>query len=294
MEEITPQEGWLNTSALRMHYLDWNSPTASHGQDHKPVVVALHGLASSCHWYDLVIPRLVDNYRCISLDQRGHGQTDQPPSGYDWHTLSTDVVEAFYQLGVQKAAVMGHSWGGYVALSLAAKYPESVSKLVMVDGGFMDWTRWPGATWEWFINLLKPRDVSGTREEFLDRLRQQLAECWSDHLEEIVMTMVRVGADGLVRDILEPTNHAQVLDAMWNEPPSSMFHLVRCPSMIVSAGSREGRVNSEFSRMRREMADAAQSAIGDCRVEWVPDTIHDIGYHKPEEMAKALNAFLAV
>ena len=293
MEEITPQEGWLNTPGLQMHYLDWNSPPSSYGQGHRPVVIALHGLASSCHWYDLVIPRLADSYRCISLDQRGHGQTDQPPSGYDWHTLSTDVVEALHQLGVQQAAVIGHSWGGYVALSLAAKYPERVSKLVMVDGGFMDWTRWPGATWEWFTNLLKPRDVSGTREEFLNRLRQQLTECWSDQLEEIVMTMVRVGQDGLVRDILEPTNHAHVLDAMWNEPPSSMFHLVRCPTMIVSAGSREGRGNSEFSRMRREMADAAQSAIGDCRVEWIPDTIHDIGYHKPEEMAKALNAFLS-
>ena len=145
MEEITPQEGWLNTSALRMHYLDWNSPTASHGQDHKPVVVALHGLASSCHWYDLVIPRLVDNYRCISLDQRGHGQTDQPPSGYDWHTLSTDVVEAFYQLGVQKAAVMGHSWGGYVALSLAAKYPASPS-----------WLWWMAGLWTGHAGLVRP------------------------------------------------------------------------------------------------------------------------------------------
>ncbi|MCE2463644.1 MAG: alpha/beta hydrolase [Dehalococcoidia bacterium] len=293
MEEVTPQEGWLNTSGLRMHYLDWSGTPSSHGQDNRPAVVALHGLASSCHWYDLVIPRLADNYRCISLDQRGHGLTDQPPTGYDWHTLSTDVVEALTHLGVREAAVMGHSWGGYVALSLAAKYPEHVSKLVMVDGGFMDWTRWPGATWEWFTNLLRPRDVSGTREEFLDRLRHQLAECWSDQLEEIVMTMVRVGPDGLVRDILEPTNHAQVLDAMWNEPPSSMFHLVRCPTMIMSAGPRAGGGNSEFSRMRREMADAAQSAIGDCRVEWIPDTIHDIGYHKPDEMAKALNAFLS-
>ena len=106
MEEITPQEGWLNTPGLRMHYLDWNSPPSSDGQDHRPVIIALHGLASSCHWYDLVIPRLVDSYRCISLDQRGHGQTDQPPIGYDWHTLSTDIIEACYQLGVQEAAVM--------------------------------------------------------------------------------------------------------------------------------------------------------------------------------------------
>jgi pimeloyl-ACP methyl ester carboxylesterase len=235
----------------------------------------------------------VDSYRCISLDQRGHGQTDQPPIGYDWHTLSTDIIEACYQLGVQEAAVMGHSWGGYVALSLAAKYPKRVSKLVMVDGGFMDWTRWPGATWEWFTNLLKPRDVSGTREEFLDHLRQQLAECWSDQLEEIVMSMVRVGPDGLVRDILEPTNHAQVLDALWNEPPSTMFSQVHCPTLIVPAGPRQGQEDTEFSRMRREMTEAAHAAIRDSRVEWIPETMHDIGYHKPQELAQTLLAFLS-
>ena len=41
------------------------------------------------------------------------------------------------------------------------------------------------------------------------------------------------------------------------------------------------------------MADAAQCAIADCRFEWVPDTILDIGYHKPAELAKAIHAFIA-
>ena len=293
MGGFTPAEGMVHTSDIRMHYLDWGSPLAQGRHSSPTTLLALHGLASSCHWYDLVIPHLTDSFRCISLDQRGHGQTDQPPTGYDWQSLAGDVVQALDQLGIRQVTVMGHSWGGYVALSVAAKFPDRVSGLVMIDGGFLDWTKWPNASWEWFENLLRPRDVSGTQSDFLGSLKRQLNECWSDGLERILMTMVQVGPDGTVRDILEPANHAQVLQAMWNEPPSTMFGHVRCPTLIVPAGPRQGGGNSEFARMRREMARAAQSAIQDCQVVWVPDTMHDIGYHKPAELAAVLRRFLS-
>ena len=106
------------------------------------------------------------------------------------------------------------------------------------------------------------------------------------------MSMVRVDSEGKVRDILEPSNHAQVLEAMWGEPASTFFPQVRCPTLIVSAGPRSGG-SSEFTQMRRQMAEAAQASIADCRVEWIPDTIHDIGYHKPAELAQALRSFLS-
>ena len=292
MPSITPSEGWLNISQIRMHYLDWGTPAQATRQPGTGVL-ALHGLASSCHWYDLVMPHLAENYHCFALDQRGHGKTDQPNTGYGWETLARDVVDALDQLGLQRAAVLGHSWGGYVALSVAARYPERVSKLVLIDGGFLDWTLWPGATWDWFKNVLSPRDVSAKREGFLNQLRQQLADCWSEQLEGIVMSMVQVGPDGSIRDILEPANHAQVLEAMWNEPASPMFPSVRCPTLIVPAGSPKSGGNPEFMQMRSKMANAAQSAIKDCEVRWIPDTSHDIGYHKPEELAQVLHDFLS-
>lgn len=290
METLTPKEGWIKTSQLNMHYLDWILPTTS-AEHTDTAVLALHGLASSCHWYDLVMPHLAGSHRCIAPDQRGHGQTDQPPTGYDWQSVATDIVEALDLLHLERVSVLGHSWGGYVALSVAAKYPERVSNLAIIDGGFIDWTRWPGASWEWFKGLLRPRDVAGTREDFLDRLRLQLADCWSDQLESIVLSMVRVGPDDTVRDILEPTSHAQVLEAMWNEPCSTMFPYVRCPTLIVAADP-PNRGNPEFLNIREDMASAAQSAIAQCKVEWIPDTSHDIGYHKPKELARVLLDFL--
>ena len=73
-----PVEGWAEVRDLRVRYLDW-------GGDGPPVL-ALHGLASSAHWFDLVAPLLRDRYRIIAPDQRGHGQTTQAPSGYDWRS----------------------------------------------------------------------------------------------------------------------------------------------------------------------------------------------------------------
>ena len=137
-----------------------------------------------------------------------------------------------------------------MAGNLSARFPERVEKLVLIDGGFVGRRQQPGATWESFKARTRPRDVTGTREEFLDRLRVQLAECWSDELERIVQTMVYEDEDGQIKDILHPDNHAQVMRAMWDEPPSSSLPKVMCATLLVPAGPRPERAGSEFAQMR--------------------------------------------
>ncbi len=279
-----PTEAWVELGDINMRYLDW-------GGDGPPVMV-LHGLASSAHWYDIVAPLLRNDFRIVAPDQRGHGQTTQAPSGYDWATLSKDVSGLMDHLGIPQAAVLGHSWGGHVASGLAAYSPERVSRVVMIDGGFLNGHLWPTGTWEEFSETLRPRNVTGDREEFLDRLRTQLADCWSDELERVVQTMVYEDEDGQIQDILRPDNHYQVLQSMWNEPPSAILPRMSCPSLIVAAGPRPDRANSEFSRRREIMVAAAEKGLKNGRVHWVPDTIHDIGYHKPQELARLISEFL--
>ena len=229
----SPRERWVQTSRLGMYYRDWGP-----GSPAGIPVVALHGLASSSRWYDLVAPLLADTHRIVVPDQRGHGRSEHPSTGYDWQSLAADVVELMEAVGLDRPAVLGHSWGGYVALALAAKFPRSLSRLVLIDGGFMDWTRWPGAHRDWFENLLKPRRVTGGPEEYLASQQAHLANCWSTELEPIVMSMVHTGEDGQVRDILDPANHAQVLDALWTEPPSTMFHRGRMSGLGGARGTR--------------------------------------------------------
>ena len=184
MEKTHPPGQWLKVGDLNVHYMDW-------GGDGAPAV-ALHGAASSSHWYDLTIPHLRDRVRIIAPDQRGHGKTDQPSTGYDWATLAGDVVGTLDTLGIDRAAVMGHSWGASVALSVAALHPDRVTSLVMIDGGFGAGPRSPNVTWEEFKERLSPRDIYGPRERYLGALRSQFDHCWSEQLEYIVMSMVRV------------------------------------------------------------------------------------------------------
>ena len=283
-----PSESRSTIGELEVRYLEW----LPEGEQSSTPVVALHGLASSANWYERLAARLSGQYRVVAPDQRGHGQTTQAGTGYDWQTLASDAIGFMDYLGLERAAVLGHSWGGNVAINVAAKFPERVSKLVMIDGGFLDGHLLPDASWELFRSRFAPRNVSGTRQEFLERVSTQLGDCWDDDLERIVQTMVYEDEDGYIQDILRPAHHAQVLEAMWGEPPSVTLPNIECPTLIVPAGPRPDRAGGEFSRTKTVMVEAAERAVPNNRVHWIPETIHDIGYHKPDELAAVIMEFL--
>ena len=283
-----PTEHFAAIGDLQVRYLEWQPG----GDVQSTPILALHGLASSANWYERLAARLSLKHRIIAPDQRGHGQTTQAPSGYDWQTLASDAIQVLNHLGLEQAAVLGHSWGGNVAINVAAKFPERVSRLVMIDGGFLDGHLLPDASWEVFQSRYAPRNVSGTRQEFLDRISQQLGDCWADDLERIVLTMVYEDEEGQIQDILRPANHAQVLEAMWGEPPSVTLPNIQCPTLIVPAGARQDRAGSNFNLTKTVMVEAAANAVPDNRVSWIPETIHDIGYHKPDDLAGLILEFL--
>ena len=278
-----PAERWAEVRSLRMRYLDW-------GGDGAPVL-ALHGLASSAHWYDILSPYLCERFRIVAPDQRGHGKTTQAGDGYDFRSIASDAVGLLDVLGIDQVVLFGHSWGGNVAAGTAAYFPERVKALVMIDGGFFGPEMIPGGTWEQFSQKMAPRDVSGTRAKFLRRIRGQLKVCWNSEVERVVQTMV-YERDGQTYDILAPENHAQIIRAMWNEPCSGFWPQIRCPALIVPAGSAPQETEREFPRVRRRLVELAAEAIPGCRVHWIPDTIHDIGYHKPRELAQAILEFV--
>ena len=287
---VYPDEKWARVNGLDMRYLDW-------GGDGEPLL-ALHGLASSAHWYDIVARLLRHRFRIIAPDQRGHGQTTQASSGYDWHTLSDDLVALLDHVGGEipgfrnPVPALGHSWGGHVVSNLAYHHPERVRRIVMIDGGFLDGRLFPEPTWEAFSDRLRPRNVTGDRREFLGRLREQMAGYWNSEIERIVQTMVYEDEEGQIQDILRPENQAQVISAMWDDPCSHTLAQVQCPALLVAAGPLPERANSDFAQLRRRMVGAAEAALPNGRSHWVPETVHDIGYHKPEELAQVILEFL--
>lgn len=102
-----------------------------------PPVVFLHGGPgyNSHSFAVLEGPRLEHSLRMVYFDQRGSGHSERPWSAdYAMDTLVEDVEGLRRALGVPEIALIGHSFGGMLALEYAAKYPERVSRMVFVDG----------------------------------------------------------------------------------------------------------------------------------------------------------------
>lgn len=111
----------------RFHFLEWGEPDL-------PTVVLLHGGNQSAHSWDLVSLNLSRRYHVLALDQRGHGDSEWSRGAHYGIDEMREDVRAFIQVvGVEPPVVVGHSMGGMVALSLAHRYPEALSGLVVVD-----------------------------------------------------------------------------------------------------------------------------------------------------------------
>ncbi len=98
-----------------------------------PAVVLLHGFASSLDTWDGVVPVLSKSHRVIALDLKGFGWTDRPPGDYSPRAEAKLVFDLLSQRGVDKVAVVAHSWGCAVALAMALAHPERVTRLALYD-----------------------------------------------------------------------------------------------------------------------------------------------------------------
>lgn len=96
-------------------------------------LVLLHGYPLDHHSWDLVAPLLEDTFDLILPDLRGFGQSTTVDSQYTVEDLASDIAGLLDQLGIEKAAIAGHSMGGYIALAFTKRFPERVIALGLVS-----------------------------------------------------------------------------------------------------------------------------------------------------------------
>jgi len=97
-------------------------------------VVMVHGLVigSLASWYFTAAPRLARTHRVRMYDLRGHGKSAFAATGYDTATLASDLAAVTADL-TEPFDVVGHSWGGLVALAFARAHPARVRRLAIVE-----------------------------------------------------------------------------------------------------------------------------------------------------------------
>ena len=279
-----PEETFIEANGLRFHALDWGG----HGE----WLVCLHGLASQAHMFDRVAPLLTGSFRVVAIDQRGHGLSDKPDSGYDFATVTADLEAILTAQKIDRAVLAGHSWGGNVALQYAVDHPDRVSGLVLIDGGFLqigDRLDWPTVE-----KFLEPPDLIGTPlDEFRAGMKRWMGSAWSPEAAAITLQNFEVRADGTIAPRLRKANHMQVVRAIWEHRPSDLWAQVQCPVLMIPAVAPEPhdeRTRDTLENKRRNIA-AAEQRLKHSQTIWMTDTIHDVPLQRPGELAEAIKTW---
>ena len=121
----------MNFSGITLHGHRLNYCTAGSG----PVLVLLHGIASSSATWDDVVPWLAERYTVVAPDLLGHGASAKPRSDYSLGAHANAVRDLLGALGHERATLVGHSFGGGVAMQFAYQFPERCERLVLVASG---------------------------------------------------------------------------------------------------------------------------------------------------------------
>ena len=125
---------YVQTRDLRMHYLQ---------QGTGEPVIFIHGFPETSYEWRHQFAAFAGQYACFAPDLRGFGATEKPGVRVSRQLLAQDIVNFMDALGIERAAVVAHDWGGIVAFKLAIDWPERVTRLALLDTLCTVWA--PGA-----------------------------------------------------------------------------------------------------------------------------------------------------
>lgn len=113
---------------LRLHYVDWGNPEA-------PPLLLIHGGRDHCRNWDWVAESLRDRWHIIAPDLRGHGDSQWSADGhYTTESYVYDLAQLIHQQQLAPVTIIAHSLGGNIALRYTGCYPDTVRRLVAIEG----------------------------------------------------------------------------------------------------------------------------------------------------------------
>ena len=280
----TPADRAVPGDGVHLHARDWSGA----GQ----AVVLLHGLASNARIWDGVASRLAGaGLRVVALDQRGHGASEQPGSGYDFATLGRDLSAALAALGIERPVLAGHSWGANVALQFAADRPGALAGLALVDGALLGVAEWAGPTLDEARRRLAPPRFAVPLTDWLARAGR--FDAGGSGGQPWVRDYLRAGVDvddqGVARSRFQFDNHMQVVDALYGQRPPELYPLVACPVLLCPAADPAD--DATHAQAKRGAAVRASGLLPSATLTWFEDTMHDIPLQRPAELAAELARF---
>jgi pimeloyl-ACP methyl ester carboxylesterase len=221
-----------------------------------PVILLHGGLGNSDHWSNQV-PALAEKFEVIAIDSRGQGRSTRTRARPTYGTMADDVIAVMDQLKLEKAAFVGWSDGGEIALKIAINHPERVAKLFVF-----------GANYD--SSGSKPR--SGRPS---DTFTAYAAKCRADYAK---LSKTPKAFDDLV-DWLLP---------VWRTPmgfTKDQLRSIQAPTLVADGDHDEVIVLDQIEEMSKLIPNGSLAVF--------PDTSHFALWQDPEDYNKALLDFLA-
>lgn len=266
LASVVPNHPALHTSTtlksgIRVRYVQQGPSVGS-------AVILLHGYSDSSFSFSRVLPLLPDTRRVIAIDQRGHGLSSRA-SAYSMDAMAGDVVELLEVLGIEHAAIVGHSMGSFVARRTAVIAPSRVTRLVLVGAGIRASNAVLVELMTTVSRLTDPVDPAFVREFQYSTIARPLPEAF---METVISESRRLDA---------ATWKAILAGMMAYEAAEAA---IRVPTLIL--GGEEDAVFSVDEQL------AAADAIPNARAVIVPQVGHTLHWEDPPRFVDELVRFL--
>ena len=236
-------------------------------------LLLIHGLGSSTRDWEDMIPFLPD-FKIITLDLRGHGQTTKPKGPYSIKMFANDIVTLLKTLDISSAHVLGISLGGGIALQIAVDYPEFVKSMIVIN-----------STAEIRVDLFKMKMEAFKRKLIVKLVgMKKMGEVLAPRLfikpeqEEQRKKLIKRWAENDKKAYLSAMGAIMGWSVMKQLPD------IKCPSLII--GSDE---DYSPSSVKREFT----AKIPNAKFVEIEDARHAVTAEKPEELSKTVKDFLS-
>lgn len=253
-------------------------------------VLLIPGAWSTYRYWNRIIPLLSKHYRLLALDYLGAGDSDKPQSGFGYTVEEqADLIAGMMDtLQISKVHIIGTSYGGSIALNVAARYPDRVGSIVSIEGNGMKHKKVPyrpmGSLLRW--PLVGEVPISVTRSGMLDKMiaKGLMGKAWrplgDQEREEIVeiisqtnKTASRIPWYRISRTLVTSKDFAEEAKT------------IRIPILYLY-GEHSG-----YRGMAEANADFLRTHLPQAEVFCFKDGIHNLELQKPEEVARIILEF---
>jgi non-heme chloroperoxidase len=234
-------------------------------------VLMLHGVTDSWRSFEPVLPHLPEDIRAIAVTLRGHGDAPKPESGYLIEDLAGDVVGLMDELELERAIVVGHSMGSWVARQIAIEHPDRVDGLVLAGAFSGSLARDPEAAAEM-------RDLADVPDPVTDEIARVFQE--STLASPIAPELL----DTFVNESLKLPAHAwRDLFLGFAELDQADSAALTMPALLIW-GDRDAFIP-------RDVQDELLETLPDCRLSVYEGVGHAVHWERPKRFATEVAAF---